>query len=398
MFKKICTTIFFAIFSLIIFTSCALMLADSAEQGAYEITPGFYTPATAYAAEALSLGVTLEAAYIGQSEVLLIITNNTAYEVIYNDGHDFSLLIDGNITPFGSGSMGNARFTLPPGESREISFGDGVHFWPGEFRLAKTIQINEEEHELYVEFLIEDEEIAPDINNFIMEVTVGDPAGAVLMLTNGLTDTRVYFDRNYRLFKNINSSWQAVPELTTRFFPDEEHFISRRQTRRVIKNWGWLHGELEKGEYRIEKKFWHYTDCGERVEQGMYAEFRVEGKPEPHPDIWGYNPFEDTSTFRAEVCESAESNANWARGRRSPALLVYTITPLWGNNQPDRRPEREPMFIENNDYLAVIGADGEPMLFADIPQGAVVDITFSGMILLSRPGILGGTILIQVVE
>ena len=389
MIKKAYLIALSAAFSLFIFSSCAPMAAaGSYEPPAYEITPK--APSTAE-----TLGVTLEVAYITDSEVLLIISNNTDYELIYDDGHNFSLLIDGRATGMGSGAMGRQSFSLPSGESRQISFGE--HFWPGEFRLSKNIWINGQGHELYVEFLIEDDEIAYDMRDFIMDISMADPKGAVLYITNGLSDARIYFDRNYRLLQNINGSWQNMPDLTTRLFPDYEHFVSPRQSRRLIKNWGWLHGELLNGEYRLEKSFWRYTDSDERAEYNMYVEFRVDGTPPPHPYILFYNPFEGITTFRAEVTRNAGDNTGRRRIWNSPTLLVYSITPLEGEEQ-SRSPQREPTYIVDNDYLAVLDALGEPMLFTDIPRGAVVDITFSGVIFMSRPGILGGAILIEIVD
>ncbi|MCL2566253.1 MAG: hypothetical protein FWE24_10710 [Defluviitaleaceae bacterium] len=395
-FKKICLFVLLAALPLIFFTSCAPVAAvDLFEEAAYEIYEyEIQEPLT----EDIDIdtGVTLEILSISDSEVLLLITNNTDDVITYSNGYDFSHMMDSRLSGMGAWYIGSEQIRLPGGHSFEIRFGDGVHFWPGEFRLTKTITISGEEHELYVEFLIEDNEIAPDIDDFIMEITMADPQGAVIMLTNGSADTRMYFDRHYSLLKNIDGVWQCVPELTTRFFPDDEHFVSRRQTRRVVKNWGWLHGEIEDGQYRIEKSFWHYTEYGERIERDMYVEFEVDGVPRPHPYIWGYNPFEGADTFRAEVYEDVNSLLEW-RGRLGPSLLIYTITPLWGAENP-RRPIREPMYIVDNDFLAVLDINGEPMLFEHIPQGAVVDITFSGVILTSRPGILGGAILIQMVE
>jgi len=333
-------------------------------------------------------GVVLEVAKAIQNELTLVMTNNTSLDVVYNDGFSVNLMVDGSLTPFGSGVMGSVNSTLPPGGQTEIRFTDRPYLWPGEFRITKTVLIGSEEYELHVEFAVEDESIPPDVDGFVMEVSVADPIGVVLELTNGFDRGRVYFDRNYRLLRNIGGQWHEVPEINTRFFPDNEHFVAPRQARSFTKNWGWLHGELEPGEYRLEKSFRHHTYGDEIARLDVYAEFSTVSRPPSPPDVLMYNPFDGRTTFRAEVTRGSHHNC-----RESAALLVNTITPLWSGTRID-----EPIYVEENHYVAVLNVYGEPILFSDIPQGAVVDVTFSGIVLQSLPGILPGAILIQMVE
>jgi len=331
--------------------------------------------------------ITLEVIHVSLDELVLLLTNNTSLEIAYDDGYSLSLIVDGQLTNFGSAAMGFARFTLPPGEQSEIRFDGEHHLWPGEFRFAKYVTAGLQQHELYVEFAVPDDTISADMDRFIVDVSLADPMGAVLVLTNGSQYGRMYFDRHYRLLQNLDGSWQDVPETATRFFPDEVHYVAPQQTRRVVKNWGWLHGALESGEYRIEKSFWYHSD--EMAPHDFYIDFTIDGDPEPHPYIWGYNPFEGAATFRGEVLE-ADDYHRW----HPDAILVRQLTPMWDNDLGVGGRS----FINPNEYMAVLDTEGEPILLSDITPGNIVDVTFSGMVLESDPAIIGGGILIQVIE
>ncbi|MCL2420429.1 MAG: hypothetical protein FWD03_01095 [Defluviitaleaceae bacterium] len=366
---------------LIIFTSCTS--PDNPTAAISEPTPPVQ-PYTSINPQG-NTGVSLEAAHISLQSLTLILTNHTAYEISYDDGYTLSLMLDGQPTHFGSGAMGFSRFTLPPGEQAEIHFDGEHHLWPGEFRMTRNVTIDGQQHEMYVDFAIPDDGILASVLGFQVEVSMADPMGVVLVLTNGFENDSVYFDRYYRLQQNIDGSWQDVPELTTRLFPEDAHFIAPRQIRRVVKNWGWLHGELEPGEYRIMKSFQHHN-----ASHDLPIEFIVDGTPEPHPYIWGYNPFEGAATFRGEVLESGDYDLR-ARGE---AFLVRQLTPMWEDDLGvDGRS-----FIEQNEYIAVLDANSEPILFSDVIPGDIVDITFSGIVLQTDPSIIGGGILVRVVE
>jgi hypothetical protein len=54
--------------------------------------------------------------------------------------------------------------------------------------------------------------------------------------------------------------------------------------------------------------------------------------------------------------------------------------------------------IVQNSYVVTFDAQGEHMQFLDVPQGAIVDITFPGLILTRDPGIIEGATRIQIIE
>jgi len=107
---------------------------------------------------------------------------------------------------------------------------------------------------------------------------------------------------------------------------------------------------------------------------------------EPEIETDGVTP--DLLTFRAEVLEIDQ----YYYLRHEEALLfVYSITPVGSHENGGR------YFINRNDFIAVLDAYGEPMSYSDIPSGAIVDITYSAVVLQTDPAIIPGATLIQVV-
>ena len=93
-------------------------------------------------------------------------------------------------------------------------------------------------------------------------------------------------------------------------------------------------------------------------------------------------------TFRAEVLEL---NPGYSP-RVEELLLVYSITPVSGHDAGGR------YFIRQNDSIVILDYYGEPVSHLDIPAGAIVDITYYGIVLQSLPAVIPGAISIQVVE
>ena len=107
---------------------------------------------------------------------------------------------------------------------------------------------------------------------------------------------------------------------------------------------------------------------------------------EPEIDTDGVAP--DLLTFRAEVLEIDQY---YYLRHEEAFLFVYSITPVGSHENGGR------YFINRNDSIVVLDAHGEPMSYSDIPSGAIVDITYSAVVLQTDPAIIPGATLIQVV-
>ena len=95
-------------------------------------------------------------------------------------------------------------------------------------------------------------------------------------------------------------------------------------------------------------------------------------------------------TFRAEV---EEVNPPGANGRFGATMLVRGLVGFYkGDAQMNNVYD-----ILNNQYVIVLNEHGEPISLFDVPQGAIVDITFSGIVLDLQPGIIEGALKIQII-
>ncbi|MCL2360789.1 MAG: hypothetical protein FWC73_03115 [Defluviitaleaceae bacterium] len=94
-------------------------------------------------------------------------------------------------------------------------------------------------------------------------------------------------------------------------------------------------------------------------------------------------------TFRAEVLDFYP---DFYLLRDKEMLFVYSITPVGAHTSGGR------YFIRRNDSVIVLDVDGEPISYADISLGTIVDIKYYAIVLESDPAILPSAITIQVVE
>lgn len=74
-------------------------------------------------------------------------------------------------------------------------------------------------------------------------------------------------------------------------------------------------------------------------------------------------------------------------------MKTRTLEPTW-----EAGDAGNPVSIWENYFVTVLDSSGEPMLFFDIPQGSVVEITNRGGTMDSFPVQLGSVFLIQIVK
>ena len=99
-----------------------------------------------------------------------------------------------------------------------------------------------------------------NIVNDIMSVRIESlsPESIIFMFYNN-TANNYTFGRWYELEKRTKSEWEAVDTIIDfcGAFPDTAYVLVPNGTLEKDFNWGWLHGRLESGEYRIRTKFTH---------------------------------------------------------------------------------------------------------------------------------------------
>jgi hypothetical protein len=344
-------------------------------------------------------GVTLEITNHTASAVYFVIKNNTNHSIRYGNGYE--------LTGDQWGSAGEADsefYDLLSGEQiTSYANVNGIGF--GEFRLAKNIIIdpenpaNAQEYKLVAEFVIENTKILADPGSVTMEADQDFAAsyGVLIEITNGFNDGRIYFDRSFWLQRYTDDEWTDVPLTGSNDFPYETHSLASRQIKPIIVYWAWLYDELPPGEYRIGKSFLHRSGDGEDAQYDVFATFILDGGPVLSSVRKGYsdvnNPLGGITTFRAEVTEHLDPVAKIIlQGGRG--LLVESLSTFWN----DWNSNGDPFYIYDNPAVVnVLDTNNEHITFSDIPIGAIIDITFSGMILMSYPGIIGGTLLISIV-
>ena len=97
----------------------------------------------------------------------------------------------------------------------------------------------------------------------------------------------------------------------------------------------------------------------------------------------------DILSFRAEVLEF---DSRYSLRNDEALLFVYSLTSVGGHPVGDR------YFINRNDFVVALDANGETILYYDIPHGSVVDITYYGLVLESKPAIIPQAVSIQIVD
>lgn len=347
-----------------------------------------------------SAGVTLKITNHTPRALYFVISNNTGYSIRYGNGYELT----GNLWGY-AGEADSVFYDIPSGE-QITSYANVYEIGFGEFRLTKNIIIdpenpaNAQEYKLVSEFAIENTEIPADSDGIIMEVDqdFASSYGVFIEITNGLDNGRIYFDRSFLLQRYADGEWTDIPLTGSDNFPYETCSLASRQIMPIIVYWAWLYDELPPGEYRIGKCFLHRSDTGEAAQYEVFATFLLNGEPAPGSVRRGYsdvgNPLSGVTTFRAEVTRHLDPEEHpVTQGGRG--LLVKALSTYWNgwNSIGD------PFYIYDNPAVVnVLDANNEHTTFTDIPIGAIIDITFNGMILESYPGIIGGTLLINIVS
>ena len=357
----------------------------------------YYTTPPDFASE--DIGVTLEFTGYTRQMLSLVIANDSDYDIKYGNGYEIS----GDYWGY-AGEADYEYYNLLAGE-REKTFISLQDLPAGEFRIAKNIVFTPEypagtrSYELHTEFSIDNDAIPTDMRSVSMEA---DPdfttsIGAVFRITNGFDSGRIYFDKYYLLQRNVNGAWQDIPLKSSDDFSFETHSLASRQELSLFVYWEWLYGELPPGEYRVGKSFLHRADDMDATQYQLYATFTVDGKPIPqiiHRDNseWAH-PFSNISTFRAVVKECHVSDVHHV-SHGNMGLLVNELKPPWGENAG----KGDAYYIWDNLSVAVLDPNNKQIKFSDIPEGAIVDITFAGIVLSSLPAHVNGTLLIQIIE
>ena len=232
-------------------------------------------------------------------------------------------------------------------------------------------------------------------NGIIMEADAvfAMPLGAVIEITNGFESGLIYFDKYYRLQRAADGDWQDMPLLSSDDFPYDAFSLAPGKIVRANIYWAWLYGELPPGEYRVAKSFLHRAEDGEETQHELYAALILNGEPVLQHVMKNYSewfhPFGGIRTFRAEVDKHLSSDYH-DMSNGFVGLLVNGLTPL------SELGEAGGQFYVWDDFtVAVLNADNEQIGFADIPVGAIVEITFSGIILPSSPAHIVVPMLIQ---
>ena len=343
------------------------------------------------------LGVTLEFKMRTPSAVVLTITNNSGKDIRYGSGYRISGSQWGS-----AGESDMDSYDLPAGERLDIIVAT-PELGFGEYTLVKNIIVDpnnpadSEIYKLLVDFAIDNTTIPQDFRGIAMDVDFATPVGAVIEITNGFDSGRIYYDKSFRILHKTGGEWQELQIRNSDAFLADPYSLASRQVMQLIVFWEWLYEELPPGEYRIDKSFWLRSENGEESRHDLSAVFMLDGEPIPETIIrenysnWRH-PFGGITTFRAEVKEHIDSNI-FQHVFGSAGMLVDTIAPLWGTGSGG-----EPYYIWDNNSVNVLDANGGHLPFTAIPLGSIVDITFSGMVLSSYPGQIGGALFIQIVE
>jgi len=344
-------------------------------------------------------GITLEITGHTTRTLYLLISNNSDYSIRYGNGYELT----GNQWGY-AGEADSMFYDLPSGE-QITSYANVYEIGFGEFRLTKNIiidpenSVNAKDYELVAEFAIDNTSISPELRGATMEVDAdfATPIGAMLDVTNGFDDGRIYFDKSFWLERYSGDTWEDVPAIGSDSFLYDTHSLAARQILKITVYWDWLYGELPPGKYRIGKSFLHCADDGEDTQCDLYAIFNLDGNPVPDTvkkedgSSWGH-PLSGAGTLRAKVTELLDSDFHHV-SFGNIGLLVSGLTPVWNETRAGDR-----FYVFDHFNLVVLDSSGNHMKFSEIKLGAIVDITHNGSFLTSDPAIIAGTYSIKVVE
>jgi len=96
----------------------------------------------------------------------------------------------------------------------------------------------------------------------------------------------------------------------------------------------------------------------------------------------------NTRTFRGEVLAF---DPMFSYRNDEALLFVYSLTPVMGHPIGGR------YFINQNESVVIRDMDGETISHTDIPVGAIVEIRYTMLVLLSYPAIIPGATEIYIV-
>ena len=343
-------------------------------------------------------GVKMEVTGNSSQAVFLMITNCTDQIIQYGDGFQVFSKQWGSV-----GQADQVYYTLQPGE-QQSTYSKVSNLGPGEFRITRNIIFGSEDPateapiEITAEFVIENKAIPADVRGVVMKADqdFAAPYGAFLEITNGFDNGRIFFDRYFWLQRYTDGIWEDIPPAGPDSFTYETYSLAPRQIMPLLIYWAWLYDDLPPGEYRAGKCFLHRADDGTDTQYDVYASFMLDGGPIPasvHRDYSDVgNPLSGVTAFRA-VVEKHLGSEDYYVAHGGKGMLVESLTEFWNG----WNAAGDPLFVYDSYSCSVLDLNNEHIGFSDIPRGAEIEITFSGMILASYPGILGGALLIRIV-
>ncbi|MCL1838184.1 MAG: hypothetical protein FWG47_02570 [Propionibacteriaceae bacterium] len=332
-------------------------------------------------------GVTLEFLSFFQGDILLLITNQSGYDISYNNACTFS---------FGQWSykpdQGYDSQVLPVGQQRKIVSKVPVQFdlWPGTWQVAMEITVDSTDSTAWkpfvitTDFTIEAAGIALEAGSVELSADseLAAPVGAQFDITNNFKTGHVYFDASYWLQHNVNGSWQDLPIKSSDNFRHETRRMAPGETTPFVAYWAWLYGELPPGEYRIGKTVMHRDLNGADTRHELWAVFNINADPisETITKNGGTmsHPFAYQRTFRAKVVSRLNPYRN-DYSRETGGLRVDCLTPMWNDG------ELGEVIVWDSLYTILLNQNNEQIGMPDIPDGVVVDITYGGWALESDP-------------
>jgi len=334
------------------------------------------------------LGIILEFVRYSPDAIDLVIANNSELEVRHEEGFTLSRNWLGSSHAI-VGTIGfEADVRLLPGQRREVQVIDtapfDIHEQGGEFRVTKRIEVgpvgNARELELHAEFALDDPTIPQRLQTVAIAVELAMPVGAVVAITNGFSEGRLFYGRNYAIHRNVGGVWQDVPRINISgaLPPDTRSLGPRQQNDYLVRYWAWLYGELPAGRYRIMKTLLHDTGEGDPEQVVRYAEFTLDGQPVPEyiPLAGGghwVHPFGGIATLRAQAIKMPED----MRQFYADGTLLVRTSEWQGIEDEEARAS-----IWDNHTVTVLDANGNQIPFSEIPMGALLDVTYVGFMLM----------------
>jgi len=345
---------------------------------------------TNYAPTSVESTISVKVADINsESDIILSITNNTAYPFILLD--EISLGARTLSDDWDWHKIYTAYYALyiSPGgidtlQIQDVPFGRFIvqHVWrvplhatEGEFpaqrvvfdapiqfgvyRLTMNAAVGIDEYnitqlfEIDVQFQVTDPEIPLYSTGIFMFPISGSRSisfGIINLYDYGL----IFFDRLFRLQYYDYGMWQDVPPLNERaYFNNEALSLYPRQSGYIWMNACELYNELEAGIYRAIKVFYHDVGYGNLVRHEIYASFTVCLPP------W---------TTRREVVRFLENG--------------IVATPIFdSNDSPAAQWHHMHIQMWISPETRVLNSDGMDIHYTDIPLGAIVDITYGEWLL-----------------